>query len=365
MRVALTVLLVVHGLIHLMGFAKAFGYAELPQLTAPIARPVGALWLLAAVLMLGAAAAPPRFFWMVGLAALVVSQCVIVSSWRDARAGTVANLLVLLAVGYGFASRGPVSLRSAYADDAAGLGRATQAPGLVTEADLQGLPAVVQRYLQVTGSVGQPRVANLRARWNGRIRSAAQAPWMRFSAEQTNTFGPMPARLFFMDAVMKSLPVDIYHRFLDAEATFRVRVLSLYPLADARGPEMNRSETVTLFNDLAILAPPALLDPALRWSEVTPTSARGTFTRGAQTVSAVLVFNEAGELVDFVSDDRMQASPDGSQFTPCRWSTPLRAYRAFGPRRLATHGEARWHAPAGTFAYIELDLVDVTYNLAP
>ena len=35
-RWMVAVLLAVHGLIHLMGFAKAFGYAQLPQLTQPI-----------------------------------------------------------------------------------------------------------------------------------------------------------------------------------------------------------------------------------------------------------------------------------------------------------------------------------------
>ena len=35
MRWVFVVLLVLHGLIHLMGFAKAFGYAALPQLTQP------------------------------------------------------------------------------------------------------------------------------------------------------------------------------------------------------------------------------------------------------------------------------------------------------------------------------------------
>ena len=41
MRWIVAVLLAVHGLIHLMGFAKAFGYAELPQLTQPISREMG------------------------------------------------------------------------------------------------------------------------------------------------------------------------------------------------------------------------------------------------------------------------------------------------------------------------------------
>jgi hypothetical protein len=41
MRAQLVAVLVVHGLLHIMGFAKAFGLAELPPLTVPIARPTG------------------------------------------------------------------------------------------------------------------------------------------------------------------------------------------------------------------------------------------------------------------------------------------------------------------------------------
>ena len=55
MRWVVVVLLAVHGLIHLMGFAKAFGYAELPQLTQPISREVGVLWLGAGVLVVASA----------------------------------------------------------------------------------------------------------------------------------------------------------------------------------------------------------------------------------------------------------------------------------------------------------------------
>ncbi len=44
--------LVIHGFIHLMGTAKGFCLAAIPQLTQPISGPAGVLWLLAAVLML-------------------------------------------------------------------------------------------------------------------------------------------------------------------------------------------------------------------------------------------------------------------------------------------------------------------------
>ena len=362
MRTALSVVLVLHGLIHLMGFAKAFGLARLPQLTQPISRPVGLLWLGAGLLVIATAFLPWRAFWTVGLPALVASQALILGAWADAKAGTLANTVLLAAVILSFAARGPLSLAAGYAADVAqAVAPATGAPHL-REANLERLPEPVRRYLRVSGAVGRPAPANVRAHWRGRIRGGPAEPWMDFTAEQVDTFGSTPSRLFLMDARMKGLPVDVYHRFVGEAATFRVRLASLVPLVDAKGPELTRSETVTLFNDLCVLAPGALADPSIRWEPIDGTAARAFYARGRETVSAVLRFDPSGWLVDFVSDDRSRASRDGRSFTRMRWSTPLGDPRAFGELRLASHGEARWHAPgAADFAYIEWDLLEVAY----
>jgi len=297
-RIAFAGLLIIHGLIHLVGFAKAFGFAELPLLTQPISRPLGALWLAAALLFIASAFVPTHWFWRTGGLAVVLSSVAIISAWHDAKLGLAVNAIVLLGVAYAFASQGPVSLAAEYRRDVASMLTPLGAPSVVTEADLESLPASVQRYLRVTGSVGQPRILNFRARWTGRIRSSATEPWMTFEAEQVSTFGGTPARAFTMSAIMKRLPVDVYHRFIADSATFRVRLLSLFTMVDAKGPVMDQSETVTILNDLCILAPAALIDSSLRWELSDASSARVAFNRGAHTVRATLHFSESGELVD-------------------------------------------------------------------
>jgi hypothetical protein len=357
-------LLILHGLIHLLGVAKAFDLAALPQLTHPIPRAQGVVWLAAALFMIASAFVPARWFWLVGGIALVLSTVAISSAWHDAKFGLLVNVIVLLGVVYSFASGGPVSFAAQYRRDVASTLSPVGVPSIIAEADLERLPAPVQRYLRITGSVGQPRIVNFRARWNGRMRGSASEPWMSFHAEQVNTFGAVPTRLFSMNAIMKGLPVDIYHRFIAKSATFRVRLLSLFTMIDAKGPVMDQSETVTILNDMCIFAPTALLDPALHWDAIDAHSARVTFSRGAHTVQATLQFNDQGELVDFVSDDRARTSADGKTFTAEPWSTPLSDYRTFGARHLASHGETLTHARKGTFAYGEFDLQDIEYNIS-
>jgi hypothetical protein len=90
-----------------------------------------------------------------------------------------------------------------------------------------------------------------------------------------------------------------------------------------------------------------------------------TYTLGAHTVSAVVVVDEGGDLVDFVSDDRAATSSDGQQLIPQRWSTPIRSHQAIRGMRTMLRGEGRWHTPEGDYAYIELDLLDLVQEPRP
>jgi hypothetical protein len=161
-----------------------------------------------------------------------------------------------------------------------------------------------------------------------------------------------------MKASRSGVPVHALHVLRGGTATMRVKVLGLVTVVDARGPEMDAAETVTLLNDLCVFAPGALAEAGSSWEDVSPREARVTFTNAGHAVHANLHFDDAGELVDFDSDDRLAAGKDGRTFTKLRWSTPLRSYRTFGPLRLASYGEAVWHAKEGPYAYGRFDMRD-------
>lgn len=255
-----------------------------------------------------------------------------------------------------------VGLRTAFERDVdAALARVAPVQPVV-DADLAPLPEPVQRYLRVAGVVGQPRVANVYARMHGRIRNGRAARWIPLTAEQYNVASP-PSRFFYLHGSMFAVPVHGYHRYVGASAAMTVKAAGLVTIADAAGEEMTISETVTLFNDMCILAPAMLLDAPIVWEPVDARSTRARFSNAGHTIGATLSFAESGELVDFRSDDRRQIAPDGRVAKKMGWSTPLAAYRWFGSVRLASGGEARWHEPDGDYAYIELTFDAVQYNV--
>jgi len=40
------------------------------------------------------------------------------------------------------------------------------------------------------------------------------------------------------------VPIDVFHRLVDGQATMRVKLAGVFPIADARGDAMNRSEAM-------------------------------------------------------------------------------------------------------------------------
>jgi hypothetical protein len=99
-------LVFLHGLIHIMGFVKAFKFAEMSQLTLNISKPLGVLWLISFVLFLSIAFLiffNINWWWMPAIVAIVTSQILIIFSWHDAKYGTIANIIILIVVIFGIA----------------------------------------------------------------------------------------------------------------------------------------------------------------------------------------------------------------------------------------------------------------------
>ncbi|WP_411279222.1 DUF6544 family protein [Gemmatimonas sp.] len=299
---------------------------------------------------------------MLGAAAIAVSHVAILSSWTDAHFGTIANVIALGGVVFGFASVGPLSLRAQFQRNVNDGVRHTIAAPLLRDADIAALPPTVQRYIRPNGAVGQPPMQNSRDRFHGRIRSGTTARWMPSTGIQCN-FYDAPSRWFYMDATMFGVPVKVFHRFVRPSATMRVKLAALFPRGGPGGPIMDNAETVTLFNDRCVFVPGALISPNITRQEIGANTVSAVFTNHTRMVSAVLSINFAGELTDFVADGRGAVSADGTSFVEMHWPTPPRDYRAFGVHRTASHGEDVWHAPADSDAYLEFAVDDVAFNV--
>lgn len=164
------VLVLLHAALHVLGFMTSRGMGAAQGLKLPVSRSMGSLWLAAAFSFIPALVFKGlgSWFWPFTLVpAIILSQFLVIRFWRDARAGTVPNvLLLLLALASGFSSL----FEQGYRNDVYAQWQEQKADVVLTESDLQGLPLPVQRYIRVTGCVGKPRVHSMRVRFEGRMR---------------------------------------------------------------------------------------------------------------------------------------------------------------------------------------------------
>ncbi len=359
MRLALHFILIIHGLIHYMGFAKAYDLGEIGQFTTAISKPLGSSWLLSGLLFIVVSIL--LFFkkegWpIVALMAVTLSQFLILSSWSDAKYGTLANVIILLATVIGFASQ---NFENSYKNDLALAMQKTKAQTeTLTQKDLTHLPSVVQNYLRYVGVVGKPKVKNVKIVFEGDMRDKGKG-WFKFTSEQHNFFED-PTRLFFMKAKVKGLSTYGYHCYKNQIAIMRIKLLSLFSVVELDKPEMFATETVTFFNDLCLFAPAALIDDRITWETIDDRSVKAVFTNKGTRISAILYFNEKGQLVNFISEDRLAV--DEMKTYP--FSTPASRYQNVNGYNLPTYGEAVWQYPDGEFVYGRFKLKSVEYNVS-
>jgi hypothetical protein len=165
-----------------------------------------------------------------------------------------------------------------------------------------------------------------------------------------------------MEARKMGLPATGLHVYQDETASFQVKMLNWLKVVDAKGAKLNQAETVTLFNDMCFIAPATLIDRRIAWETVDDTTVKGTYTNGNLSVSAMLYFNEQGELMNFISNDRYET--DGKQYHNYPWATPVEAYNMMGEYYLPSKAKLIYQKPEGDFTYGLMEYKSVQYNLS-
>lgn len=280
--------------------------------------------------------------------------------WRDAKFGTVANALILIPLILAMLDTRASSFTSRFARDRVAMfARATPPSTVVHESDLAVLPELMQKYLRVMGVVGRSRVRNFRVTFRAQMRSSATSPWMESTATQYE-FIHSPARLFHMNASRGGIPFDVYHRYVDDAATFEVRIAGVKSMVNRHGAGLTNDETVTLMNDVLVMAPAAVLDLPFAFETTSARTVRATFLNAGYRVTAILTFDEGGDLIGFQSADRTHDREEGAAI----WSTPISGYRYIDGIRVGAFGNANWIESSGEWTYGRFQITSIAYNVS-
>ncbi len=356
MRIAVAALLLLHGLIHLLGFLKPWKLAEVPQLSGPSSRALGLLWL-AATLVLCAAAVLRLLnhdaWWVAGAVGVVLSQGLILSQWSDAKAGTVLNVLLAMAVLISFSTAR--FHRSNEAHARALLSKvAAQQPSTVTVEELGTLPAPVKRWLEAAGVVGKPRAHTVRLRQRGEMRTNPEGRPMHAEATQHFTIDE-PGFIWAVDLTMWGVPVVGRDTFVEGRGRMFIQLGGLITVADGTGETFDQGTMLRFLGEI-VWFPSAALAPYLRWEAIDDRHARATMTYKGTTTSAVFEIDAEGRVIGLAAQRYFNGK------TLEQWTIPMSAWSRIRGIEMPTAGGAVWKLAAGDFDYYRWEILDVETN---
>ncbi len=362
MKHLLSVILLLHGMIHLTGFVKAFNLASVPALQSDISHVSGTFWFFSFILFLfsGITHLMNRDIWMAfALLGVVISAWLIIKTWDDAKFGMVMNVIIGMALLISFS--GCSFQKKISAETSSIVASAGKKDGeIVTKQETAHLPAPVRRWLEISGVIGTEKVKTVSLKQDFLMKlKPEQEEWYSADALQYFTVEP-PA--FIWTVKMKMSPLVIVRgrdKFVDGRGEMLMKMNSIINLGTERGSKMDEG-TLQRFLGETVWFPSAFLSPFITWESIDRFSAKATMTYKGTTGSGVFHFNEQG---DFVRFNTMRYKGNESDGVRYKWEISVLDYSVMNNIKIPSRLSAAWFLDKGPWTWCELEVTELNYNI--
>ncbi len=232
-------------------------------------------------------------------------------------------------------------------------------------AELEGLPAPVQRYFRTVLTAGQPIVTAATIEHTGEFNMGeAQDNWKPFTSRQhIVTARPgfvWNARIAFVPG----LAVRVHDAYVAGAGRLHAAVAGLFTVANLQDtPDLAEGELMRFFAEAAWVPTALLPSQGVRWEAVDEHRARATLADGVVSVTLTFGFAADGSM------DSVRAEARGrtvaGRVLPTPWEGRWSGTQAQGGMRVPMKGEVAWLTPEGRKAYWRGTITSVGYEFAP
>ena len=270
----------------------------------------------------------------------------------------VAVVLAGLAIGAVRWRRGTAQLRAA-------LDASLQPPPVATydPAELEGLPAPVQRYLRLALTPGQAIVAaaDITCRGTFAMQESGPISWSPFTSTERAV---MHRPGFDWDGRIRIVPgldVHVHDAYVNGEGILHAAIGGLITLADLRGSRETALGELYRFLAESPWYPTRLLPSGgVRWTPVNDTAADATLSDGDLSVTIRFFFGEDG-LVSRVRAEARGRTVQG-RTVPTPWEGRWWSYAERDGMRIPLEGEVAWVVEEGVRPYWRGRVTGVRYQ---
>ncbi|MBC6368844.1 DUF6544 family protein [Algoriphagus sp. AK58] len=361
MKAAFLSLIVIHGLIHFLGFVKGFELREIKEFTLVISRPMGLFWLLTALLFIGYAILfflSHRYAWVLGLAALLLSQILIFMVWQDAKFGTLPNFLILLVCMVGLGEF--LFERRILSETDTLLTRVKfQSPVVVREGDLNNLPEPVQKWLKRSNMVGKPKLVLGKVYQDAKMKlKPDQEKWFEASAIQYSSLEE-PGFIWSVDVKMN--PFLFFRgrdKFFSGRGEMLILINSLFAIVDEKGEKLDEGSLQRFLGEM-VWFPSFALDQRIAWEALSDSTAKATLEVNGTRGSGIFYFTSEGDFYRFSAWRFQGNKPDSKRH---EWVLEVSQHGEMQGIRVPIEMTATWKLEEGDWTWLHLKITDIQYN---
>uniref|UniRef100_UPI0025DAF716 DUF6544 family protein n=1 Tax=Algoriphagus sp. TaxID=1872435 RepID=UPI0025DAF716 len=268
MRIALLLLMGIHGIIHLMGFLKAFNLAEFNAISQPISKGFGIIWLVAFMLFLVSAILYTLKFnswYIIAILGVLLSQFLIFNYWADAKYGTLLNLVILA---FGIVAFYATDFQNKVQAEASKiLEKSTDLPYSELSEDLiSDLPPIVQKWLLISGVMGKAPIQNVYLEQEAEmLMKPEQKDWSKAKARQYFTVEPPAFNWMVAMNLNPALSIVGRDKFENGKGEMCIKLFSIFPIVHAKNNEKIDQATLQRYLAEIVWFPSAALSPYINW----------------------------------------------------------------------------------------------------
>jgi len=360
MKTAFSLFILLHALIHLLGFVKAFQLAELKDFPFQISKAMGLFWLGAAMVFLTTAIfylKENTHWWLFAFVGLILSQALILSNWSGAKFGTLPNLIILLVAIIAYAQ---FSFQKKIAEEIQENISTTNSLPSLTDTSIQHLPLSVQKWLKHSGVLGRPAIQSVYLQQSYQLKlKPEQESWYSANATQLSITNP-PSFVWSVDVQMIPLLFAFGRdKFAHGEGEMLIKLLSLFPVAkDGYNAQFNEAALQRFLGELVWYPSAAVLD-YIQWKELDKNKAEATMKIGLTEGKGIFEFNDEGKLLQFTAHRYMGS---GTNAIKKDWVVRTLAYKEFDGILLPSKANATWVLDSGDWTWAIFEVEKVQFN---
>jgi len=358
MKIAFALLVLIHGLIHLMGFFKSQGWMDPKELSMPISKGAGFAWLLAFLSLIinaGSIFTQSKWAWAFGFTAAIISQILIVYFWKDAKFGSIPNILILIISVFSWGNW-RFDQRTTEWKQKLFIGSNIQK----NLTSIDSLPPIVQLWLQRSGALDQTHHPFIHLTQDFKLKmSPEQKEWYSATAEQWFNSSE-PGFIWTLDMNMMSLVhIKGRDRFMEGKGEMLISLFATIPFVHASNNTKIDQGSLQRFLGETVWFPAAVLNPHIRWENLDSTHAMAIMEYRGTRGEGIFQFSPEGEFLRFSALRYMVSDENATQK---EWIIDAVESKEMDGIRIPVHCRATWKLDTGDWTWAEIRIKEIDRN---